>query len=216
MELKQGLIFDFNGTLVDDGHLHEAAWVAIAAQRFPGRFSTEEISRLIRGRSNKDIVSSLLGSSVSDPQIRELAGAKEALYRESCLDHPDFHLTPSVAACLDRLLSQGRQLALATAAPHANIEFFIQQLGIDRWFAKNLIFYDNGSFPGKPAPDIFIKAAAAFGLSPAECTVFDDSPAGMTAAKLAGIGQIVHVDLTGRIPILPGAHERIQDFGGIP
>ncbi|MEZ0372574.1 MAG: HAD family hydrolase [Candidatus Sericytochromatia bacterium] len=216
MELKQGLIFDFNGTLVDDGHLHEAAWVAIVAQRFPGRYKQEEISRLIRGRSNRDIVSSLLGSTVSDAQIRDLAGAKEALYREYCLDHPDFHLNPSAAACLDRLHSQGRRMALATAAPHENIEFFIQQLGIDRWFTKNLIFYDNGSFPGKPAPDIFLKAAAAFGLSPAECTVFDDAPAGMTAAQLAGIGQIIHVDLSGRIPILSGAHARIQDFGGIP
>lgn len=208
---KQGLIFDFNGTLMDDGDLHEQIWYALVSERFPGSYSAEEISRIIRGRSNQDIVSTLLNRPATAAETRELAGEKEKRYREA-FQQAGIGLAPGVSAFLDHQKAAGHPLALATLAPGENVEMYQAVLGIGRWFVPERLLYDNGTFAGKPAPDIFLKAAAALGLPPAACTVFGDSPADITAAQLAGIGQILQVDLKGDAPLLPGAHGCLRGF----
>lgn len=59
------------------------------------------------------------------------------------------------------------------------------------WFDAGLTVYDDGSRPGKPAPDIYLQAARNLGLAPAQCVVVEDSRSGIEAAHAAGIGHIV-------------------------
>ena len=57
----------------------------------------------------------------------------------------------------------------------------------------NKIVYADGTLPGKPAPDIYIKAAEKLGLKPEECIVVEDAISGIEAAKSAGIGKIIAI-----------------------
>jgi HAD superfamily hydrolase (TIGR01509 family) len=65
------------------------------------------------------------------------------------------------------------------------VSFYIKNLGLDRWFSEDNMVWDNGAFPGKPAPDIYRLAAAKLGLSPSECLVYEDGTSGILAANRA-------------------------------
>ena len=67
---------------------------------------------------------------------------------------------------------------------------------MDRWFDPRRIVYDDGTFPGKPAPDIYLRAAERIGLSPSRCIVAEDARSGIEAARRAGAGIIVAVTST--------------------
>ena len=82
---------------------------------------------------------------------------------------------------------------MATCAPLTNVEFYWKHLGLGRWFDADNLVYGDGSFPGKPAPDIYLMAAKKLGLSPKECVVFEDGASGIRSAAAAGCGGIVAV-----------------------
>jgi len=65
---------------------------------------------------------------------------------------------------------------------------------------------------GKPAPDIFLVAARRLGADPARCLVFEDSPAGITAARAAGMFAIAVPDPHMDDGAYPGAHEIIHSL----
>ena len=83
---------------------------------------------------------------------------------------------------------------IATMSEWDNVEFYIKEFNLAKWFDLDKIVYSNGKIPGKPAPDIFLIAAEKIGLNPKDCLVFEDAIAGINAAKSAGIGKIIAVD----------------------
>ena len=75
--------------------------------------------------------------------------------------------------------------ALASSAPVENIELISEVLGLKRYLSK---LVSGESVPhGKPAPDIFLKAAQELGIAPAYCVVIEDAVAGVEAAHAAGM-----------------------------
>ena len=74
-----------------------------------------------------------------------------------------------------------------------NVEFYIKEFDLPRWFNVDKIVYSNGKIPGKPAPDIFMIAADKIGLNPKDCVVIEDAIAGINSAKSAGIGKIIAI-----------------------
>jgi HAD superfamily hydrolase (TIGR01509 family) len=74
--------------------------------------------------------------------------------------------------------------AIATSAPRANVDFTLFHTKIERHFP--VILDDSFVTRGKPDPEIYLKSAAAVGLEPASCVVFEDSLSGVTAGKRAG------------------------------
>ena len=74
-----------------------------------------------------------------------------------------------------------------------NVEFYIKEFNLEKWFDINKIVYSDGTIPGKPAPDIFLIAAEKIGLAPKDCIVIEDAIAGINAAKSAGIGKIIAI-----------------------
>ena len=71
-----------------------------------------------------------------------------------------------------------------------NVEFYIKEFNLARWFDVDKIVYSNGKIPGKPAPDIFRIAAKKINLEPSDCIVVEDAIAGIKSASAAGIGKI--------------------------
>jgi len=189
-----GVLFDFNGVLLHDAHLHEQAWHELSLQLRGRELSADELRHDVHGRTNRDILAHLLGRAPSAGELAALSDRKEAAYRALCLAAGAlFQLAPGAAPLLDRLLDAGAPRAIATSSPLANVDFFVAHLGLSRWFAREAIVYDDGSFPGKPAPDIYLLAAARLGLPPAACIVLEDAVSGIEAARRAGCGRIIAI-----------------------
>jgi beta-phosphoglucomutase len=75
--------------------------------------------------------------------------------------------------------------ALASSTPIENIELISEVLGLKRYLSK---LVSGETVPrGKPAPDIFLKAAQELGIAPAHCVVIEDAVAGVEAAHAAGM-----------------------------
>jgi beta-phosphoglucomutase-like phosphatase (HAD superfamily) len=99
------------------------------------------------------------------------------------------------------------------------VAFYVEHLGLGRWFPPPWIIYDRGHTPGKPAPHIYLEAAEVLGLPPAACVVVEDSLAGIAAARAAGIGRVVALGPAERhaeLAALPGVDEVIVDLSRFP
>ena len=187
-------IFDFNGTLFFDTDKHSKAW-RMYGEKLMGRpLTDEELLTNVHGRNNRLILTYLLGRTPTDLEVSTLGSKKEAFYRELCFSDPDnFHLAPGAEAFLDELKENNIPCTIATSSDIENINFYFENLGLAKWFKKELCVYENGTFKSKPAPDIYLKAATKLGVSPKDCTVFEDAVSGITSAYMAGAGQIVAV-----------------------
>ena len=82
---------------------------------------------------------------------------------------------------------------IATMSEWDNVEFYIKEFHLEKWFDIDKIVYSDGTIPGKPAPDIFMIAAEKIGLNPADCVVVEDAIAGIKSAEDAGIGEIIAI-----------------------
>ena len=212
----KGVIFDFNGTLFFDTPFHEQAWRAYAA-RLCGRTLTEEEFRdHIHGRTNAEILTYCVGRPMSEDEIVRHGEAKEALYREICLSHPEaFHLAAGAEDYFNALMERGVPMAIATSSGLSNVDFYREHFALDRWFDRNTLVYNDGTMRSKPCPDIYLRAAEAIGVAPEACAVYEDMPSGIAAAKAAGAGRIIAVASAlspDYLQSLEGVTEVIADF----
>jgi beta-phosphoglucomutase-like phosphatase (HAD superfamily) len=188
----KGIIFDFNGVLLWDTHLQEQAWLQFSAEIRGVPFSAEEMTIHMHGRNNQYTQDYLAGRPVTDIELVQLVQRKESIYQQLCLDQgSDFKLSPGTIELLDFLVAHHIPHTIATASGKINLDFFIEHLDLTRWFNLEQIVYDDGTLPGKPAPDLYLQAARNLDLSPARCIVVEDSISGIQAAHSAGIGHII-------------------------
>jgi beta-phosphoglucomutase-like phosphatase (HAD superfamily) len=193
MDMKYcGIIFDFNGVLLWDAALHTESWNGVAKELSGRELTDEECMVHMHGRPVAYVLSYLAGRDVTGRELQDLTDRKESLYRRLCLANPrTFVLSPGSRELLDALTDCNTPRTIATSSERTNLDFFRAQLGLDRWFDPLKIVYDDGSRPGKPAPDMFLAAAEMIGLKPGECIVIEDAVSGLQAAHAAGIGYII-------------------------
>ncbi|MGI6167074.1 MAG: HAD family hydrolase [Eubacteriales bacterium] len=193
----KAIIFDFNGTMIFDSEFHRRVWFEFIPRHTGRRVTYEEIDKNMLGRDNASILRKYFGEHLSDREIGELTQEKEAAYRRLCLANKErFKLVDGVVEFLDYLKETGMPTTIATGSEISNLKFYYEHFELWRWFDFDRIVYDDGSFPGKPAPDIYLRAAAALKADPADCLVFEDAHSGVLAAHNAGIGYIVAVSET--------------------
>ena len=205
----KGVIFDFNGTMFLDSPLHERAWIDMAKKLRPEPLGIEEFYDNLQGRTNLQIITYLLGHTPPPDELNAIAEEKELLYRTRCSAPDGLHtLAPGVEQFLNQLKPTGIPFTIATGSYLPNVEFYFSHLHLDKWFDFDKVIYDDGTYPGKPAPDISLKAAAKIGVQPADCLVFEDSYAGIRSAVAAGVGRIVTVEST-----LDAA--KVEQLGGV-
>lgn len=215
----KGIIFDFNGVLLWDGRLHEQAWAEFARQVRDEPFTVAEMAVQMHGRSNHAILEYLTGQKLDFAAAHELAQQKEAVYRQMCLNlGAAFQLSPGAADLLDWLVAHDIPRTIATASEALNVAFFGQHLHLGRWFDVGKIVFDDGTMPNKPAPDIYLRAAATLGLTPTDCVVVEDSHSGIQAARAAGIGHIIALGPAPTHPnllALPGVTQVLANLGEV-
>lgn len=190
----KGIIFDFNGTLFWDSQLHLDAWRDYSAKLRGTPFSDEEMLKYMFGRTNEDIIAYAIGKKPDKELVEKLGQEKEAYYRNMCLQKPEeFKLAPSAVEFLDFLKENNVPMTIATMSEWCNVEFYIKEFKLEKWFNLDKIVYSDGKIPGKPAPDIYEIAAKNLGLATSECVVVEDALSGIEAARAAGIGKIIAI-----------------------
>ena len=210
--MKQALIFDMDGTIVDNMAYHTASWVEFFRRR--GRDLDEhEFFLSTAGRHGKEIMRDYIGADLSDAECAALNVEKEEIYRE--LYRPHRKVIAGFYDLIASAKSAGMALAVATSAPIDNIVFTLDDLDLRRHFDAVVGAADVKR--GKPEPDVFLKAAEACGVAPENCIVFEDAPLGVEAARRAGMKAIA---LTTTLPAEAFAEfdnliATITDFTGI-
>jgi HAD superfamily hydrolase (TIGR01509 family) len=178
----KAVIFDIDGTIVDNMHLHAEAFSVFAARHGLPPLTGEDRARL-DGRRNSEIFPILFKRVVPREEWQQYEHEKESLYRELSRGRllPMKGLRPLIA----RLRESGIAMALATSAPEPNVTHTLSELGLADAFP---VIVRGDEVPrGKPAPDVFLEAARRLNVAPADCLVFEDAPMGIEAAHSAGM-----------------------------
>ena len=195
-------IFDFNGTLFFDTDKHVKAWGKIT-EELRGKPMTNEEHEEIKGRTTDLILEFFTGKKPTKEETDMYAERKEAAYRALCHAEKDkLCLADGAVEFLDALKAANVPMTIATSSPEVNVDFYFEDLGIGRWFKKDLVSFDDGTINGKPAPDIYLRAAEKLGVDIGECAVFEDAVSGIASARNAGAGEIYGVASATPVEIL--------------
>lgn len=212
----KGIIFDFNGTLFWDSKKHLEAWREFSKRVRPYPFTDDEMRDYMFGRTNEDILAYLIGERPSKELVDKLGQEKEAVYRDMCRDDKENTcLAPFAVEFLDYLKENNIPRTIATMSNKANVDFYIEEFNLEKWFDIEKIVYDNGKIKGKPAPDIYEIAASKLGLKPCDCVVIEDAVSGIEAARAAGTGKIVAIASMEPLTVyenIPAVSQIITDF----
>jgi beta-phosphoglucomutase len=178
----RAVIFDIDGTIVDNMHLHAEAFGVFAERHGLPALTKDDRARL-DGRRNSEIFPILFNREVGRDEWQAYEREKEGLYRE--LSKGRLLPMKGLHTLIDRLAQEQIPVALATSAPQLNVAHTLAELGLEGSFP--IIVRGDEVARGKPAPDVFIEAARRLGVDPAECLVFEDAPMGIEAAHAAGM-----------------------------
>ncbi|WP_342646089.1 HAD family phosphatase [Mucilaginibacter sp. CSA2-8R] len=185
--IPHALIFDMNGTMINDMDYHTKAWQRIFNEELGGNFTWNEVKAQMYGK-NPEVLERVFGPlKFTEDEKTELSFAKEKRYQEEYLPH--LALLPGLAAFLEQAHQLAIPMAIASAAIPFNIDFVLDNLNIRHYF-KALVSADDVLL-SKPHPETFLKAAQLLQVDPVNCLVFEDVPKGAEAALNAGMPAVV-------------------------
>lgn len=187
----KGILFDFNGTMVFDGEEHKQAWSVFSKQYRNCPVSEEEINNF-HGRTNKQIISILLGDTLSAQENEQLSLKKEALYREICIaENEQYQLVKGLEALLKQLKDNHIPMTICSASIRENMDFFFEHFHLATYFDPSRIVCDDGTHTDKKS--MFLKGAQHIGVPIEQCLIFEDSIAGLAAAKAVHAAEVIAI-----------------------
>jgi beta-phosphoglucomutase family hydrolase len=208
----RAVLFDLDGTLVDNMSAHIEAWIEMG-RRFGRELTAEHILREFSGRKNEELFPKVAGRPLDGAELERLAEQKEARYRE--LYAPSLRLLNGVDELLAQLAQAGIATAIASAAPRKNRDFILNGLGLTP--RMGAIVGAEEVARGKPAPDLFLEAARRLGCEPAATLVFEDAVLGVQAGRAAGMTVCaVTTSEPSDVLLAAGAEATIADFTELP
>lgn len=207
--MLRGVIFDWDGVVVDSSAAHEESWNLLAKET--GRILPEGHFKKGFGRKNAYIIPEILGWSDDPEEIQALGDRKEALYRD-LLGDGGLKLLPGAKELVRSLAHAGIPTVIGTSTPRANIEHALCLLEMEDAFQAAVTAEDVTE--GKPNPEVFLKAAQAINVAPAQCVVFEDAVYGVEAA-LGGGMKAVAVLTTHGPESFTMAHKVVQSLADV-
>jgi len=169
-----------DGVIVDSNPFHKIALKQFC-KKYGHNLTEEELREKIYGRRNQDWLINVFGP-LGGRKMKEYGDEKEALFRE--IYDKDVKPVDGLPVFLKRLKELKIPMAIATSAPRANVDFTLVKTGLSDYF--NIILDDSFVTQGKPHPEVYLKTAEALKFKPSDCVVFEDSLAGVQAARKAG------------------------------
>jgi HAD superfamily hydrolase (TIGR01509 family) len=203
------IIFDCNGVLVDSEQI-AAAVAADALSRAGIPLTPELVTRYFIGRRPADLLAAIETATRRKLPVDFAAVLSAATMRRLRVE---LRAMPHAAYALTWL--RGPK-CVASSSSLDRIRASLDATGLSRFFD---FFFSASDVPnGKPAPDLFLHAAARVGVRKSDCIVVEDSPAGVTAAAAAGMAAIGFVGgghagaQLGEQLILAGARTIVADL----
>jgi HAD superfamily hydrolase (TIGR01509 family) len=182
--VTRAVLWDLDGTLVDSEEYHWLAWRdSMAAEGVP---ITHEQFLKSFGLRNDTIVPGWIPGAPAET-MRRIGDAKERLYRR-LVREGGLKPLPGAREWIDRLSRDGWRQAIASSAPRENVDTMLAVLGLAACF-QAIVSAEDVTL-GKPDPQVFLTAAARLGSAPAQSIVVEDAPAGVEAARRAGMPSI--------------------------
>lgn len=198
------VLFDLDGVLTDTSEAHYLAWQRLADEE--GLTFDRPGNEALRGVSRGESLDLLLaGRPVTAPQRAELMERKNRYYRQLLERRPP-RLLPGALAAVEAAARRGLRTAVASSSRNAG--HILAALGIAQRFDH--VSDGDAVSNAKPAPDLFLHAAAAMGVPIERCLVVEDAASGVAAALAAG-ARVVGIGPEERVG---AAHHRFDSMAG--
>ena len=181
----KAFLFDLNGTMVNDMPYHINAWHKIITA-LGASLSIEEVKQECYGKNDELLERVFPGKYTMDEKLK-MGTQKEISYRANFKPH--LQLIKGLDIFLQKAFEQNIKMAIGSAAMTANIDFVLDNTNTRRYF-ETIVSADHVVL-SKPHPETFLKCAAALGIAPSECIVFEDTPKGVECAANAGMRAVV-------------------------
>jgi len=187
-------IFDLDGVITETSHQHYEAWKALAKmigieidyvfnERLKGVSRIDSLKEILKYGNKEDVY--------SDVEIEKLAFCKNEYYKSLISQFTRKDVFDGVIELFEALQDKGIKIAIGSAS--YNAPGLIKAMELEKYI--DYIVDPSEVEKGKPAPDIFLKAAEVLGAKPEECIGIEDAVAGVKAIKAAemysvGIGDV--------------------------
>jgi HAD superfamily hydrolase (TIGR01509 family) len=178
----RALLFDLDGTLVDTESHTDQAIEAVVARHGVAGFALPPVET--RGRTWPDVAAVIRTRARIDVPVPQLVAELLDYWNEATA-----HATPipGAPAALRAAAASGLRLGVVSSSPRAVITRLIDSLGVAPLVGPHARVGGDDVRNGKPDPEGFLLAARALGVEPGEALVFEDSRAGLLAARAAGM-----------------------------
>ena len=205
------VLLDFNGTMIFDSSLHKEAWSKIYQEIYPDDTNSPDDSFFYGPRN--DVILQRIAPFLTPAEREKVSERKEELYRQALKQNSDkFPLVQGLEVFLNRLQMLDIPFGLASASIKSNIDFFYDHYDLGRWFKKEDIVYDDGTYLDKGA--MHLEAARRLNVDIQNCLLIEDSPSSIRLASQNNAGCIVAIgnDNVRDSLLAIGAHRFISNF----
>ncbi len=203
------VIFDMDGVLVDNLKYHVTAWLKFC-ENHGISLTEDDFYKNLNGKNSRDSFLYIFKKTISQSDVEKFTDEKESLYRSLYL--PFIKPAEGLIDFLKELKSNDVKIAIGTSAIQKNIDFTLNNTKIRDYF--DAIVHAEMVTHGKPAPDIYLKAAEILNLSAKSCIVFEDALLGIEAGQKAGM-KVVGVTTSHTVEELKHTDMQIPDFKGL-
>jgi HAD superfamily hydrolase (TIGR01509 family) len=190
----QALIFDLNGTMINDMEFHIRAWTEILNDDLKAGMTQEQIKSQMYGKNSELFIRVFGKGRFTDEEMEFWSIEKEKRYQKAY--RPHVQLINGLEDLLKKAYEKKIPMGIGSAAIPFNIDFILDQLDIRKYFSA-IVSADDVKI-SKPNPETFLKAAGLLNTRPSDCLIFEDAPKGVEAAENAGIPCVILTTLHNR------------------
>jgi beta-phosphoglucomutase len=187
MTIPKALIFDLNGTMINDMEFHTKAWQQLFNNDLGANLSWADVKKEMYGKNQEVLVRVFGPNRFTQAEMDELSIEKERRYQKEFFPH--LALLPGLKELLDEAYEKNIPMAIGSAAIPFNINFVLDNLNLQHYF-KAIVSADDVRL-SKPHPETFLNVASLLQVNPTDCLVFEDTPKGVETAMNAGMKCVV-------------------------
>lgn len=192
----KAFLLDLNGTMINDMKFHIDAWHQIL-NNLGANYTLAQTTAQCYG-TGREMFARVFPNKYTQAEVDAIVLKKEKAYQKAYL--PFLKPIHGLKTFLEEAKKQNIKMAIGSAAMRFNIDFVLDNLKLRHYF--DAIISGDDVAQSKPHPETYEKCAAALGVRPYECIVFEDVPKGVQSAANADMLAVV----------IEGAHHFKNEF----